>query len=123
MPRPVPLFDGSREHHYKGTQMKRTMLLGILSLGLAGLQAPAQADIVYATGVVSFTQGLRQDLSVVPAPRTNWSNALGPVSQLPLNTGEERFVSLGFGGSIELSVGGTIQNGPGNDFVVYETTN
>jgi len=92
--------------------------------GQAGSLAVAATDAAFtgwATGVVSYLPGPGVD----PTFRTP-ERALGPggftVDPLTGATRNPIFdvVSLGWGGSITLSFGGTLRDGPGWDFAVFE---
>ena len=71
----------------------------------------------WATAAPDLTRG-PQNISVVDSPLATFgtaANALGPATGV-----STAVVSLGDGGSITLTFGGTIFNGPGADFAVFE---
>ncbi len=70
--------------------------------------------------VVCFQQGLRHNGSQVPADRSNPANA--EVAQKSDVSGAVNFFSLGFLGSITLKSSCAVNNGPGNDIKIWETT-
>lgn len=72
----------------------------------------------YATEVVSYNPGKRNDGSNLPANHRISSKALGA----PEKNDQANYVSLGFGGEIVLKFESPIANGPGNDLRVVETT-
>lgn len=77
--------------------------------GIPATSLPAEN---WATGFVDYLPGANAD----PAgPFANPAMALGPASGNP-----EEVVSLGDGGSIVLTFAGTITNGSGADFAVFE---
>jgi hypothetical protein len=72
-----------------------------------------------ATSVIDFTQGMRKNGTPVSASRSNPNNALG----LPQGTDVVNFVSLGFGGSIELKFSYVIFDNPdAADIQIVETS-
>jgi uncharacterized repeat protein (TIGR01451 family) len=78
----------------------------------------------YAVDVYAFNQGLTKLGTAVNAERSFPTNALGaPNGQNPaIYAPVQNFVSLGFGGSIELDFGYGIANGPGNDIKIWESS-
>jgi len=77
-----------------------------------------------AAFVIDYSPGKRTDGSDLMATRTITSNALGAPQNSDIEVAEANvnFVALGFAGSITLEMEGPILNGPGNDFLVSETT-
>ena len=71
-----------------------------------------------AQQVVSYNPGNRADGSAVTPQRSDATKALGE----PEGGDWLNFVSLGFGGSLELDMGDRILNGAGDDFTVVETS-
>lgn len=82
-------------------------------------QCTLQGDAKWASEVVSFDQGKRKDGTDVLAVRSDSSKALGVDDAADTNYD---YVSLGFGGEIVLSFDYEIIDGPGDDFMVYETS-
>jgi len=83
--------------------------------GQSGSTAVARTDaslIAWATGVASFQQGT--DLT---AEFTNSAKALGPAEGNNFDV-----VSLGNGGRMTLTFAGTVSNGAGYDFAVFENS-
>ncbi|HPI11240.1 MAG TPA: T9SS type A sorting domain-containing protein, partial [Catalimonadaceae bacterium] len=70
--------------------------------------------------VVCFQQGLTHNGSHVPTDRSNPANA--EVAQKSDVSGTVNFYSLGFNGSITLKSSCAVNNGPGNDIKIWETT-
>jgi hypothetical protein len=70
--------------------------------------------------VVCFQQGLTHSGAQVPAGRSNPANA--EVAQKSDVSGAVNFYSLGFQGSITLKSSCPVNNGPGNDIKIWETT-
>ncbi|MEO1254849.1 MAG: T9SS type A sorting domain-containing protein, partial [Bacteroidota bacterium] len=68
--------------------------------------------------VVAFEQGLRKNGKSVLGRRSDITNALGT----PEENDEYNFVSLGFGGSIDIRLSGIIVDQPGNDIRLIETS-
>ena len=68
--------------------------------------------------VVAFEQGSRKNGRDVLARRSNTENALGA----PEENDEYNFVSLGFGGSIDIQLNNIVVDQPGNDFRLIETS-
>ncbi|MEP5611475.1 MAG: choice-of-anchor J domain-containing protein [Cyclobacteriaceae bacterium] len=68
--------------------------------------------------IVAFNQGFRKNGKKVLNRRSKTNNALGA----PEENDEYNFVSLGFGGSIDIKLGSIIVDQPGNDFKVIETS-
>jgi uncharacterized surface protein with fasciclin (FAS1) repeats len=85
---------------------------------------PVDPNVCVVTSVVSFDQKKQNDGSNVLEIYSNPLNALGnPQDNNDENVTENvGFVSLGFGGEIILSFDGAIDNGEGNDIMVYEAT-
>ena len=68
--------------------------------------------------VLSYNPGKQKNGADIHAMRNNANNALGA----PEGTDTYNFVSLGFGGSIELGFDFVVFNTPGNDIQVIETS-
>ena len=85
---------------------------------------PTGGSGCYATGVVSFNQGLTALGTAVNAERSISTNALGaPNGQNPsVYAPVQNFVSLGLGGSIVIEFADPIANGPGADIIVWESS-
>jgi hypothetical protein len=103
----------------------RKRLLGVF-VAAAGLSAfgaaPALAAVPdgagpWADSVAGFTQGLRQDGSPVLPARSDPTAALGVAERStdPSGSGVGTFVSLGFGGHIDLGFDNRICNQEGDD--------
>ena len=73
----------------------------------------------YGVSVLEFAQGLQTNGSAVPADRSNPNMALGEPDRSNAAGG---FVSLGVGGHITLQFAGVINDAPGNDIKIYETS-
>lgn len=78
----------------------------------------------HASAVIEYNPGKSNDGSDLVPTRTIAANALGAPQNSDIATDESNlnFVALGFNGSIVLEMEGPILNGPGNDFLVSETT-
>lgn len=75
----------------------------------------------YGSEVVlnSYMPGPQKNGSAITNPnRTNPAKALGA----PQDDNTENFVSLGYGGQVTISFSGVVQNNPGDDLRVVETT-
>ncbi len=85
---------------------------------------PTAGSGCYATGVVSFNQGLTALGTAVNAERSISTNALGaPNGQTPsVYAPVQNFVSLGLGGSIVIEFADPIANGPGADIIIWESS-
>ncbi|MEO9871453.1 choice-of-anchor J domain-containing protein [Ekhidna sp.] len=68
--------------------------------------------------VVAFNQGLRKNGKSVLSRRSITSNAIGS----PEENDEYNFLSLGFGGSVDIKLTSMIVDQPGNDFRLIETS-
>ena len=79
---------------------------------------PCKEGEAWATAFHEFKQGLRKNNTAVLAQRSDANKALGAAQ----NNDTDNFVSLGFGGSIILSFGGTFQNVAGPDIFITETS-
>jgi hypothetical protein len=91
----------------------------------------AQCEIIvppapgcYASSVSFFNQGNIASGAAVQPERSIPSEALGaPNAQTPSVTAEvQNFVSLGFGGTIEVQFANPIANGPGADIRIWESS-
>lgn len=80
------------------------------------------AQTYYPQSIKSFNQGLTNDGNPVLPIRSNPNNALGPITDSDVSTGTLNFVSLGFGGTIELDFGELIPIDPTTGIRVEETT-
>jgi hypothetical protein len=94
----------------------------VFSQGAPVLPTPGSG--CYATGVVSFNQGLTALGTAVNAERSISTNALGaPNGQNPsVYAPVQNFVSLGLGGSIVIEFADPIANGPGADIIIWESS-
>ena len=79
---------------------------------------PSNLNPGYATGVVEYTPGARKNGTPISQSRTNPLNALG----VPQGTDVTNFVSLGFGGTLILSLDFVKFNQPGWDLQLIETS-
>ena len=100
-------------------------LIAALSSGsvlTAQVEPPAAG--CFGASVYYFNQGLTKLGTAVNAERSIATNALGaPNGQTPVaNAPVQNFVSLGFGGTIELSFATPIANGPGSDIKIWESS-
>jgi uncharacterized surface protein with fasciclin (FAS1) repeats len=99
-------------------------IVHVLNAVLVPSTPPVDPNSCFATEIFSFAQKKQNDGSNVAEIYSNALNALGE----PQNVNDENttenvgFVSLGFGGEIILSFGGAINNGEGDDIMVYEAT-
>ncbi len=73
----------------------------------------------YGVEVLEFAQGPQTNGSAVPANRSDASQALGEPDRSNAAGG---FVSLGVGGSITIAFAGVINDAPGNDIKIWETS-
>ncbi len=112
--------------------MKHFTKIGMAAFASLMLTAGAAEAQVYATSFSNYNPGPVADfvssiLDVRPA-RSNPANAVGAVDAAnnDVNIGESsgtvQFVSLGYGGSIELQFSTPICNIPGNDLKIWETS-
>jgi hypothetical protein len=85
---------------------------------LETVMEPTELKSGYATGVIQYTQGTRKNGTPIALSRTNPLNALG----IPQGNDLVNFVSLGFGGSLILSLDFAKFNQPGWDLQLIETT-
>lgn len=78
----------------------------------------------YATEVLSYSPGLNANGAAVRPERSIATNALGaPDGQTPVvDAPVQNFVSLGYGGSIEIAFAERIANGPGADIRIWESS-
>jgi hypothetical protein len=85
---------------------------------------PPQGQGCYAQSVVFFNQGLTALGTPVNTERSNPEEALNePNAQTPsVNAPVQRFVSVGFGGVVELQFAAPIANGPGADIRIWESS-
>jgi len=74
------------------------------------------SELPYASQVVSFEPGFNAGYGEESLPDV----VLGPPSKDPPSVGSLDVLSLGIDGTIVLGFGGTIQDGPGPDFIVWE---
>ncbi len=68
--------------------------------------------------VIAFNQGFKQNGKPISNRRSDATNAVG----YPEQGDGYNFVSLGFGGSIDIELNTIVVDQPGNDFVVIETS-
>lgn len=112
--------------------MKQFTKIGMAAFASLMLTAGAAEAQVYATSYSNYNPGPVADfvssiIDVRPA-RATPANAVGPVDAATndVNIGEGsgvvQFVSLGYGGSIELQFSTPICNIPGNDLKIWETS-
>lgn len=80
--------------------------------------SPTSLQSGFATGVVEYLPGNRQNGTPIVSSRTNPLNSLG----VPQGTEVVNFVSLGFGGQLVLSLDYAKFNQPGWDLQLVETT-
>lgn len=85
---------------------------------------PPQGQGCFAQSVVFFNQGLTALGTPVNAERSNPEEALNePNAQTPQVVAPvQHFVSLGFGGVVELQFAAPIANGPGADIRIWESS-
>lgn len=101
------------------------MVASLLFVGTADAQVYATSSSNYNPGPLA--DGVSPIASVRPA-RTNPNNVVGPVdpstndSNIGEGSGTVQFVSLGYGGSIELQFATPICNIAGPDFKIWETS-
>ncbi len=89
---------------------------------LAGVCVPNNNNLIegcYGVEVLDFSQGPQTNGSAVPANRSDASQALGEPDRSNAAGG---FVSLGVGGSITIAFAGVINDAPGNDIKIWETS-
>ncbi len=72
----------------------------------------------YASEMIEYLPGVKDNGSPISIERTDANNALG----MPQRTDALNYVSLGYGGSIVLGFNGAVPNGAGDDIEVVETT-
>jgi hypothetical protein len=96
--------------------MKTLLLSLILILPLA------VSSQVYPDQVVVFQQGTNSIGNVVDPARSNPLKSLGPPENSDIENGFINFVSLGFGGSIELALPQAVPINVRSVIAVYETT-
>lgn len=72
----------------------------------------------YGGEIVAFNQGTRKNGKDIPENRSNPDNALG----VPEENNTFNFVSLGFGGSLDIKLSDIVVDQPGDDFKVVETS-
>ncbi len=75
-------------------------------------------DACTAIQVLNYTEGTTLNGGAISEDRTDPNMALG----FPDVEDGSHFVTLGYGGSVILSMGGYIQNGPGDDLQIFETS-
>jgi len=77
-------------------------------------------DTCYATCILNdnYVQGTQKNGTPLLSNRTDVNNALGA----PQYDDTINFVTLGYGGSIDLCFGGRVANGEGNDLQIIETS-
>ena len=73
----------------------------------------------YGASVLEFAQGLQTNGSAVAGDRSDPNMALGEPDRSNAAGG---FVSLGVGGHITLQFAGVVNDAPGNDIKIYETS-
>jgi hypothetical protein len=110
------------------TSFRKPIMAGALVLGAGLVQVAAQP--LYPVTVSNYAVGTSQDgLSIgVPAGRDNPSNALFPqnsdvdMGEVVGNSSTVNFVSLGFGGTIDLAFSQPFGSGEGTDLEIFETS-
>ncbi|MCB0819426.1 MAG: fasciclin domain-containing protein, partial [Bacteroidetes bacterium] len=101
---------------------------GIVHVLDAVMDAPeppvVDPNVCFANSVILFDQKKQNDGSTITESHSDALNALGMPEDLNDESVTENvtFVSLGFGGEIILSFEGAINNGEGDDVMVYEAT-
>ena len=75
-------------------------------------------NVCYGDEVISYLPGSRKNGNDLPEIRTNANNALGA----PQENDSYNFVSLGFGGSIEIRLECEVFDQAGNDLLIVETS-
>lgn len=93
-----------------------------LFLSLVFLLPLAVSSQVYPDQVVVFQQGTNNIGNHVDTARSNSLKSLGPPENSDVETGIVNFVSLGFGGSIELALSQAVPINILTVVAVYETT-
>jgi hypothetical protein len=89
-------------------------------LGVDDIEEPCQGGQVWLAEVVSSTQGLRKNgTPITDANRTDPTKALGPNDA----TTTSNFFALGNDGVLVSKFAVPVEDGAGNDFSIYETTN
>ena len=110
------------------TSFRLPLLAGAMVMGAGLLQVAAQP--LYPVAVVNYTVGTTQDglSNGVPAGRDNPDNALYPqnsdtdMGEVAGNSSTVNFVSLGFGGTIDLRFDQPFGRGEGSDLDIFETS-
>jgi hypothetical protein len=95
-------------------------LFVVLMLMSAGVKS--QTFSYYPTSVVQFNQGRTNLNRAVQAVRSIPDKAKGVPQDVDVETGILNFVSLGYGGSIVLSLSGPLDVTPETVVAIYETT-
>lgn len=90
--------------------LKKLVAAAIVTVGALGIVNSANAAMVYANSYQNYNPGLTKAGNALPDDRDNPANAFG--------ASDNKFVSLGFGGSIELGFG----TGFGASTMVIETS-
>ena len=111
----VSLEDGSIVGSY---DVELPVFNGDLAGGCTEGQNIVENGACYATEVLEYVEGHRQNGSGIRANRTDSSQALG----MPEGIDAIVFVTLGYEGSITLAFDGAVPNGPGADLEFVETT-
>lgn len=112
------------------TQLKsKAMLLGAaLCVGVSAVASPLSTEEptagCYGSSISAYLPGLTALGTPISAERSIPANALGaPNGMTPVaNAPVQNFLSLGFGGSLELQFANPIANGPGNDIKIWESS-
>jgi len=76
------------------------------------------SSLCYGQSVQEYAPGARKNGSTLPSSRTVASKALGA----PQENDAYNFVSLGFGGSIEIALACEVMDHEGNDLLIVETS-
>lgn len=90
--------------------LKKLVAAAVFTVGTLAMAGSANAVMVYANSWQNYNPGTQKDGDPLPGDRNNPANALGAT--------DGDFVSLGFGGSLELGFGTTF----GASTVVVETS-
>ena len=93
-----------------------------LSVLLTLMSAGAKSQSYYPSTVVQFNQGRTFSNNVISAARSNPENANGIPQDSDIETGNLNFVSLGYGGSIVLSLPTLLNVTEETIVAMYETT-
>ncbi len=124
----VLLADGNGGSLMKEVDLSTQMVVGTYDIGLPLYNGDLAGGCTntnniisgcYGVEVLDFSQGPQTNGSAVPANRSDASQALGEPDRSNAAGG---FVSLGVGGSITIAFAGVINDAPGNDIKIWETS-